>query len=218
MSRTSPCTWYVVAASSLRQATVSNLLRRPLGRCRHRVLPVPHILPWMHQWTLLRLQTPFQPLEIYPHSTEILNNPTTNDRQDTKEDERPFEFIFFSSTTVANVLMFSRGPSFRRPISSSRSFTLEAFKPPKQSASSKGGKRRASARPFELVVDDMSVEGSETAHLTTSSCPMARRATNLARGRRGTLSARLFCLMTNMTMRFSPRPNSVRAKRLLWER
>ena len=115
----------------------------------------------MHQWVLFRLQTPFQPLKFYPHSAGILNNPTTNNAQDMKEDERPCGLILFS-TTVVNVLMSSQGPSCRRPISSSRLFTLEAFKTPKQSASSKRGKRRVSARPFEFVVDDMGVDESET--------------------------------------------------------
>ncbi|KAF9652417.1 hypothetical protein BDM02DRAFT_3109440 [Thelephora ganbajun] len=75
--------------------------------------------------------------------TGILNNPPTNNTQNMNEDERPC-------------------PSCRQPISSSRLFTLEAFNAPKQSASLKKGKLRASARPFEFATGSMDVDESES--------------------------------------------------------
>jgi hypothetical protein len=59
------------------------------------------------------------------------------------------------------MFMSSRGPSCRKPISSSELFTLEAFKSPKQSGSLKKGKRRVSAKPFEFATD-MDVDESES--------------------------------------------------------
>ena len=63
------------------------------------------------------------------------------------------------SATVKNMLIASRGPSCRQPISSSKLFTLEAFDSPKQS---KKGKRRASGRPFEFATDSTDVDESES--------------------------------------------------------
>jgi hypothetical protein len=66
------------------------------------------------------------------------------------------------SVTVKSILIVSRGPSCRQPISSSNLFTLEAFDFPKESTSSKKGKRRASGRPFEFATDGMDLDESES--------------------------------------------------------
>jgi hypothetical protein len=57
--------------------------------------------------------------------------------------------------------MLSQGPSCRRAISSSKLFTLDAFNTQKQSAGSKQGKRRVSARPFEFATEDTDLDDSE---------------------------------------------------------
>lgn len=59
---------------------------------------------------------------------------------------------------IAKVFTLSRGPSCRQPISSSKLFTLEAFNTQKDTASSKKGKRRASARTFKFATDDTESE------------------------------------------------------------
>jgi len=64
--------------------------------------------------------------------------------------------------TVKSVLITSRGPSCRQPISSSKLFTLEIFNSLEQSTSSKKGKRRASGRPFEFATDGVDIDGSES--------------------------------------------------------
>ena len=75
------------------------------------------------------------------------------------EDDRPCECICFAAVTT--MLTASRGPSCRQPITSSKLFTLEAFNSPK-SASSKKGKRRASARPSGFAIGAMDVDESES--------------------------------------------------------
>lgn len=63
---------------------------------------------------------------------------------------------------MTSVLISSRGPSCRRPISPSKLFTLEAFKTSKQSTWLKKGKRRVLTRPFKLATDGVSIDGSES--------------------------------------------------------
>ena len=95
-----------------------------------------------------------------PQLAGILNNPPTNGTQNMNEDERPCELR--SSRDRPDILIASRGPSCRQPISSSKLFTLEAFNSPKQSSLSKKGKRRAPGRPFEFATDSMDVDESES--------------------------------------------------------
>ena len=90
----------------------------------------------------------------------ILNNPSTNNAQNIDEDERPCELHLFRERE--SILIASRGPSCRQPISSSKLFTLEAFGSPKQPTLSKKRKRRASGRPFEFATDSTDAEESES--------------------------------------------------------
>lgn len=98
-----------------------------------------------------------------PQLAGILNSPPTNNAQNMNEDERPCKLHLFSAGMYrGSTLIASPGPSCRQPISSSKLFTLEAFNSPKQSTSSKKGKRRASGRPFEFATDSMDLDESDS--------------------------------------------------------